>query len=376
MKSVIVTGGTIRLGKAISDRLEAAGWRVLRTSHRPAALADIVADLSSPDGADRLMDAAVAILGRRPDALVNNAALYVGAGSDEATWQVNYESPRRLAALMSGGRVVNILDKFASRHAHSAYAKSKEALADLTRKEGAIGIEVGDIVDLSPVAHRERALEPKSERLSAAQVAGIVAERLDSPSVALATLFVSFLKMGAVLVGGGYALLPLLDRELVERRRWAKSEEMLDLYALAQLLPGVIAVNTAMLVGNRLRGVKGTIVAALGLTLAPFVFIIAYAAMYTHLRGTAIFSKALVGVQSAVAGMILGLGVNMIVKTVKSARGPARMRSVTMFLAAAAALAVLFFDPAFAWLIVASIILALGVHLSRFISSRKGASQC
>ncbi len=371
MKAVLVTGGTIRLGKAIADRLAQAGWRVLRSSHRADSGADIVADLSRPDGADKLFAEACRILGRKPDAIVNNAALYVGAGSDEAAWQVNFESPKRLASLMSGGKVVNILDKFARRHAGTAYARSKEALAELTRKNGCIGIEAGDIIDLAPTAHHERAIEPAGERLSAAQVADLVAAELDEPVVELGTLFASFVKMGAVLIGGGYALLPLLDRELVERRRWAKAEEMLDFYALAQLLPGVIAVNTAMLVGNRLRGVKGTVVSALGLTLVPFVMIVAYAAMYTYLKDTAIFAKALVGVQSAVAGMILGLGVNMVAKTVKGAKQPESSRSAAMLFAAATALAVLFFDPAFAWLIVASLVLALGVHFARFASLRK-----
>lgn len=373
MKSVVVTGGTVRLGKAIADRLSSRGWRVLGSSHRPDSGADIIANLSGPDGADALFAEACRILGRRPDALVNNAALYAGAGSDEATWRVNYHSPKRLASLMRGGRVVNVLDKFSSRHAGTAYAQSKEALAALTREKGYIGIEVGDITDLAPVSRREKALEPKAERLSAAQVAGLVADGLDAPPVALGAIFASFVRMGAVLIGGGYALLPLLDRELVERRGWAKSEEMLDLYALAQLLPGVIAINTAMLAGNRLRGIKGTVVAALGLTLVPFVLILAYAVMYTYFKDAAIFSKALAGVQSAVAGMILGLGCKMVAKTVKSAKGPETSRIAAMILASAAALAVLFFDPAFAWLIVASLVIALGAHLVRFAQAKREA---
>ena len=108
--------------------------------------------------------------------------------------------------------------------------------------------------------------------------------------IGLGQLFWSFAKMGAVLIGGGYALLPLLERELVMRRKWARSEDMIDLYALAQILPGVIAVNTAMLVGNRLRGLAGTLTAAFGLTAAPFLMIAAYAAAYGTLRDTSLFS--------------------------------------------------------------------------------------
>ena len=172
--------------------------------------------------------------------------------------------------------------------------------------------------------------------------------------VSLGALFWSFMKMGAVLIGGGYALLPLLEREIVTRRQWAKSEEMLDLYALAQLLPGVIAVNTAMLVGNRLRGFAGTLVAAAGLTLVPFALIAAYAAAYGALSGTEVFSKALTGVQSAVAGMILALGFDMIRKTAKT-KG-------ALFLAIGSALVMALFDPSFVWLVVFALVAGLGLQ--------------
>ena len=179
--------------------------------------------------------------------------------------------------------------------------------------------------------------------------------------------------MGAVLIGGGYALLPLLERELVTRRKWARSEEMIDLYALAQILPGVIAVNTAMLIGNRLRGLAGTLTAAFGLTIAPFLMIAAYAAAYGTLRDTSIFSRALSGVQPAVAGMILGLGVDMVRKlkpkpgckqhgTMGNGEKTAKVKNVPLLLASAAAVAMLLFNPSFGWLILFSFIAGLIYH--------------
>ena len=167
-------------------------------------------------------------------------------------------------------------------------------------------------------------------------------------------IFVSFTKMGAVLIGGGYALLPLLEDEVVGRRKWAKSEDMIDLYALAQLLPGVIAVNTAMLLGNRLRGVKGTVAAATGLTCVPFALIAIYAAAYGAFRGGDIFERLLSGVQPAVAGMILGLGLNMVLKTAKTRPAWA--------LAAGSAIVMLLLNPSFAIFILASIALAPVMH--------------
>lgn len=182
-------------------------------------------------------------------------------------------------------------------------------------------------------------------------------------------LWVSFAKMGAVLIGGGYALLPLLEREIVVRRKWAASEEMMDLYALAQVLPGIIAVNTSMLVGNRLRGLPGTLVAAAGLTAPPFVMIAAYAAAYGALRDTAVFSRALAGVQSAVAGMILALGVDMVRKALRPRGGVAGRPAVFAALAAAA---MLFWGISFVWLIAFAAISGLSLH---FLSVRR-AGRC
>ena len=114
MKSVLITGGTVRLGKAIAERLKAEGWRVLTSSHRADAGADIVADLAEPAGPAKLYAAALKILGGNPpDALVNNAALFTG--DTAAIEAVNLESPKKLTMLMAGrevgvGAVVNLLD--------------------------------------------------------------------------------------------------------------------------------------------------------------------------------------------------------------------------------------------------------------------------
>lgn len=142
MKSVLVTGGTVRLGKAIADRLRADGWRVITSSHRADAGADLVADLSEPLGAEKLYAAALGLLGGNPpDALVNNAALFTG---DEGTVRaVNFTSPQKLTMMMAGretgiGAVVNLLDAGVSGAsdrktlAPPAYAESKRDLRAFT----------------------------------------------------------------------------------------------------------------------------------------------------------------------------------------------------------------------------------------------------
>lgn len=143
------------------------------------------------------------------------------------------------------------------------------------------------------------------------------------PDVGLFSMFLSFAKIGAFLIGGGYAMLPLLEDEIVRRKRWSTSEEVSDFFALAQLLPGVIAVNTAMLVGNRLRGLAGNVVAALGVVSVPFALIAAYAVAYSQLSDMPAVMKVLEGVRPAVAGMMLAMGWNMMRKSAKGAWGMA-----------------------------------------------------
>ena len=139
-RSVLVTGGTKRLGAAISSALESRGWRVIRSSHRGDARADIVADLSAADGADTLFASALAILGGTPpDAIVNNAALFDGGAAEIES--VNLASAVRLTELMAeagGGRcVVNILDCRVLRpgfNPETAYESSKARLLEETMK--------------------------------------------------------------------------------------------------------------------------------------------------------------------------------------------------------------------------------------------------
>ena len=147
MRSVLVTGGTARLGLAIAERLRADGWRVIASSHRADSGADIVADLSEPLGAAKLYAACLRLLGGNPpDALVNNAALF--AGDDAALEAVNLVAPQKLTMLMAGretgrGAVVNILDcrVLCGAEGEGAYFRTKRALLDYTLKSAAMFAE-------------------------------------------------------------------------------------------------------------------------------------------------------------------------------------------------------------------------------------------
>ena len=147
------------------------------------------------------------------------------------------------------------------------------------------------------------------------------AERTAQARVRLRQIFVSFAKIGAVLFGGGYAMLPLLEREVVDRRKRWRLEEMTDYYAMAQLVPGVVAVNTAMLIGHRLRGFWGTVAATLGVVLAPFLVILAYAIAFDQMRDSTLLANAMSGLRPAVAGLMLGVAYTMFMRSCKTRLG-------------------------------------------------------
>ncbi len=142
---------------------------------------------------------------------------------------------------------------------------------------------------------------------------------MDTPNATdsekLRTIFWSFCKIGAFLFGGGYAMLPLLEREIADQRKWATHEEMVDTFALAQLIPGVVAINTSMFIGHRLRGWQGTLAATLGVIAVPFVVILAYAVAFDYFRDTQWLAHATAGLRPAVAGMMLGMAYTLFRRT-------------------------------------------------------------
>ena len=135
-KSVLVTGGTVRLGKAIAEKLAADGWRVVTTSHRADAGADVRADLSAPDGARKLFVECKAVLGgMAPSAIVNNAAIF--SGDEESLMRINSEAPVELLDLAAAsgvcGAAVNILDsETLDGGGCGGYAASKRRLLEET----------------------------------------------------------------------------------------------------------------------------------------------------------------------------------------------------------------------------------------------------
>ena len=131
----------------------------------------------------------------------------------------------------------------------------------------------------------------------------------------LGSLFFTFAKMGAVTFGGGYAMLPMLQREVVERRRWATEEELTDYYAVGQCTPGIIAVNTATFIGQKQGGAAGGIAATLGVVFPSVVIITVVAAVLSSFADYPAVQHAFAGIRACVCILIL----NAVVKLWKKA---------------------------------------------------------
>lgn len=131
----------------------------------------------------------------------------------------------------------------------------------------------------------------------------------------LLNLFLVFAKIGVTTFGGGYAMLPILHREIVEERGWAEEEELVDYFAIGQCTPGVIAVNTATFIGYKRKGVIGGIFATLGVIFPSLVIIAAIAASLQTFSEIPAVKNAFAGIRVAVCVLIL----NVVLKLLRQA---------------------------------------------------------
>lgn len=118
-------------------------------------------------------------------------------------------------------------------------------------------------------------------------------------------LFLTFARVGVCTFGGGYAMLPILQREIVEKKEWATEAELTDYFAIGQCTPGVIAVNTATFVGQKQKSIPGGIVATLGLVFPSIVIILVIAAFLQNFADLPVVIHAFAGVRACVCALIL-----------------------------------------------------------------------
>lgn len=120
----------------------------------------------------------------------------------------------------------------------------------------------------------------------------------------LISLFTTFFRIGLFTFGGGYAMLPLIQREVVEKHKWASEDEVMDYYAVGQCTPGVIAVNVATFIGYKKKGIAGGIFATLGVVCPSIIIISIIAACLTHFSDNVYVQHALAGIRLAVCALV------------------------------------------------------------------------
>lgn len=120
----------------------------------------------------------------------------------------------------------------------------------------------------------------------------------------LTRLFLTFAKIGAFSIGGGFVMIPLIRREVVEHYKWIDDKEFLDILAISQSAPGILAINISIFIGDRIKGKIGSLVAALGTALPSFIIILIIAGFATEFKDNPVVENIFKGIRPAVAALI------------------------------------------------------------------------
>ena len=176
----------------------------------------------------------------------------------------------------------------------------------------------------------------------------------------LIDLFFTFCRIGGLTFGGGYAMLPMIQKEIVEEKKWATEEEVLDYYAVGQCTPGIIAVNTATFIGYKVQGIIGAIVATLGVVFPSLIIITIIAALLKNFASYAIIQHAFSGIRVVVIALIISAILKLAKTSIKN--------SITLIIAILAFISVAFVNLSPIYIVVASGCVGL---ISKFIRGRK-----
>jgi chromate transporter len=147
-------------------------------------------------------------------------------------------------------------------------------------------------------------------------------------------IFTCFAKIGAFTIGGGYAMIPIIEREVVKRKKWMDEQDFMDVLAISQSAPGLLAVNISIFLGYRLRGLKGSIIATLGSILPSFIIILLIAMFFTGYQDNPTVVRVFKGIRPVVVALIAVPVINMAKK--------AKLNLYTGFLAAITCILILF----------------------------------
>ena len=172
------------------------------------------------------------------------------------------------------------------------------------------------------------------------------------PSEGLGEAFKTFFKIGIFTIGGGYAMIPLIEEEVVNKHRWVSKDELLDLIAIAQSCPGVFAINIAIFIGYKLNKVRGAIATSIGTALPSFLIILAIALFFQQFKENRIVAAMFRGIRPAVVALIA-------VPTFNLAK-QAKLNLFTIWIPVVSALLIWLMGVSPIWIIIAA---ALGGYL-------------
>jgi chromate transporter len=132
----------------------------------------------------------------------------------------------------------------------------------------------------------------------------------------LIDLFFCFAKIGSVTFGGGYAMLPILQRELIDKRHWVEQDELMDYFAIGQCTPGIIAINVSTFIGSKRHGIPGALAATIGFVTIPVILILLIAAFLTNFAELSVVKHAFAGIRVCVCILILNAVVKLWKKSI------------------------------------------------------------
>ena len=133
----------------------------------------------------------------------------------------------------------------------------------------------------------------------------------DAKGKMLLNIFLIFLKIGAFTFGGGYAMIPIIEREFVDKREWISRDDIVDIFAVGQSVPGAIAINSCSFIGYKIAGTVGSLVAIVGMVIPSFVIITAIAMLATHFQDLPVVQKAFAGIRAGIVALILMSAIRM-----------------------------------------------------------------
>ena len=176
-------------------------------------------------------------------------------------------------------------------------------------------------------------------------------------------IFLSFAKIGAFTIGGGYAMIPIIQKVVVDKKKWINEEEFLDILAIAQSAPGLLAVNISIFLGYKLKGTKGSIIATLGSITPSFLIILLIAIFFAGYQDNETVIKIFKGIRPVVVALIAVPVINMAKKS--------KLNIYTAILAVATALAIIFLKISPVYILLLTGVIFTIIHFSNKRRAKK-----